>query len=359
MERGHQRDSIHFVGAARGNEARLVPAAGFEITLLPGRGLQRSLGLVANARSALGLVKAAGSALMLLRRLRPLVVVSVGGYAAAAATSAAIVLGIPVIVADSNAVAGRANKLFGRWAAASATAFEDVDLPRAVVTGSPVRDAIYEVSRSQEARAEARKAMGLPEDRVIIGVIGGSLGARRINTAVAGLVRAWSKRSDVAIRHAVGSRDWDTYCADLPHPQEGGLLYQPVEYEDHMELLYSAADLMVTRAGGSTCAELGVVGVGAVMVPLPGAPGDHQTANGTQMAKSGAVELIPDPSCTADHLAAVLGDLVMDPDRLEAMAAAAARAGRRDAASAVAALAERHALPERHAKRTRGEGDRS
>jgi len=214
------------------------------------------------------------------------------------------------------------------------------------VTGNPVRPEILAVDRSDAGRAAGRAALGLPDGRVVIGVTGGSLGARRVNEAVRGLASLWAARSDVAIHHAVGRRDWSTFSADLPAPPAdpaAALHYRAVAYEDRMELVLAAADLFVGRSGGSTAAELTAVGLPGVLVPLPGAPGDHQTANARGLERLGAVVVVPDPTCTTEHLAEVLGVLVDDAGRRAAMATASAAVGRRDAADAVAALVEAHA----------------
>ncbi|MGH9178876.1 MAG: UDP-N-acetylglucosamine--N-acetylmuramyl-(pentapeptide) pyrophosphoryl-undecaprenol N-acetylglucosamine transferase, partial [Acidimicrobiales bacterium] len=184
---------------------------------------------------------------------------------------------------------------------------------------------------------------GLPPAGVVIGAAGGSLGSRRINEAVLGLVARWAGRPGVAVRHAVGSRDWAEVSGRLPPPEPGGLVYQPVEYEGRMPLLLAAADVMVGRAGGTTVAELVTVGLPAVLVPLPIAPGDHQTANGMALARAGAALVVADAELSADRLAIELEPLLADPDRLGAMGTAARTLARPDAAQRVAALVEEHA----------------
>lgn len=342
VDRGHDPGTIHFVGSERGQEARLVPAAGLAVTLLPGRGIARRLTLD-NVGAVAGLVRGATGAVRLLSRLRPSVVLSVGGYASVPCSVAAAVLRIPLVLHEQNAVPGLANRLAGRFAVASAVSFPGTALPRAVVTGNPVRAEVLAIDPSPPRRAGARRALGLPADAVVVGVSGGSLGARRVNEAVLGLVEAWSDRSGIAVRHAVGSRDWGSVSGRLPRPPAGGLVYQAVEYEERMPDLLAAADVFVCRAGGSTVAELTAVGVPAVLVPLPIAPNDHQTANARAMVDAGAAVLVPDGELTAGRLAAELGPLVADPARLAAMAAAAAGLGHPDAARRVADLVERHA----------------
>lgn len=345
VEGGRPAASIHFVGSRRGPEARLVPAAGFEITLLPGRGIARKL-TPANVGAVLGLAWAVARAVALLARKRPAVVLTVGGYASVPCAVAAVVLRVPVVVHEQNARPGLANRMVARFARASAVSFEGTALPRTVVTGNPVSPEVLAVDRSPAARAAARRQLGLPPDAtVVVAVFGGSLGARRINQAAFGLVRAWEGRSGIAVRHAVGSRDWAATKFELPRPPDGGLVYQAVEYEDRMPLLLSAADVVVCRAGGSTVAELSAVGVPAILVPLPIAPDDHQTANARPLVDRGGAVLVPDRDFTAERLAVELDRLLGDPGRLGAMGRAAREGARRDAARRLAELVERHARP--------------
>ncbi|MGI8686518.1 MAG: undecaprenyldiphospho-muramoylpentapeptide beta-N-acetylglucosaminyltransferase [Acidimicrobiales bacterium] len=342
VARGRPPAAMHFVGSSRGQEARLVPEAGFAVTLLPGRGIARRP-TPDNVGAVIGLVRAVGKAFVLTARARPAVVVSVGGYASVPCAAAAVTLRVPLVLHEQNAVPGLANRLAGRFARACAVSFEGTPLPRAVVTGNPVRPEVLAVDRTPAGRTRARAALGLPAEAVVVGVFGGSLGARRINDATFGLVEAWATRSGVAVRHAVGARDWATVSTRLPAVPDGGLVYDPVEYEQQMPLLYAAADVVLSRAGGSTVAELAAAGVPAVLVPLPGAPNDHQTANAMALVRAGAAVLVPDAELTPERLAAELDPLLADPDRLAAMADAGRRIARPDAADRVADLVERHA----------------
>ena len=342
VERGHAAGAIRFLGSSRGLEARLVAEAGFAVTLLPGRGLARRLTL-ANVGAVLGLSWAVVKATSLLARWRPAVVLAVGGYAAVPGVAAAVALRVPLVLHDQNAVPGLANRLAGRFARASAVSFPGTPLPRAVVTGNPVRPEVLTADRTPSGRARAREALGLPEEGLVLAVFGGSLGSRRINEAVFALVRAWPHRLGLAVYHVVGTRDWAAVRDRLPVPAEGGLVYRAVEYEERMPLLLSAADLALCRAGGTSVAELAAVGLPALLVPLPNAPGDHQTANAAALVRAGAAVLVPDAELTPDRLAAELDPLVEDPGRVEAMGKAALGTARPDAASRVAALLEHHA----------------
>jgi undecaprenyldiphospho-muramoylpentapeptide beta-N-acetylglucosaminyltransferase len=339
VDRGHPADSIRFIGARHGIEGRLVPAAGFSVTLLPGRGVERRL-TVRNLGAGAGLAAAAVRGVALVARRRPAVIVSVGGYASLPGVLAAAVLRIPLVVVEQNAAPGAANRVAARVARAAAVAFAGTHLPRAVVTGNPVRHEVLDVDRSPAGRAEARRQLGLPPDALVIVAFGGSLGARTINQAVLALAQEWRDRGDIAIYHVVGARDWEAMTAGAPEPPGGGLWYRQIRYEDHIEVAYAAADIALCRAGATTVSELAAVGLPAILVPLPGAPNDHQTANARALVEAGGAVLVPDGEASADRLAAELGRLG-DPATLGAMGQAATSVAHRGAAAEVAALVEK------------------
>jgi UDP-N-acetylglucosamine--N-acetylmuramyl-(pentapeptide) pyrophosphoryl-undecaprenol N-acetylglucosamine transferase len=331
LDRGVGSDEIHFVGAEAKIEAELVPAAGFGITLLPGRGLQRRLTLE-NVSAAVGLLRAFVRALRLIRQRRPDVVLALGGFASAACSMAAVLLRVPLVVAEQNARAGAANRVVGRFARACAVPFPETDLPGAVVTGNPVRPEILEVGRRRDVEA-ARRELGIHADRTVVVVFAGSLGSRRINEATYAAVTELADRSDLSIFHVVGARDWE----DREVPVTQGLQYQQLRYADRMDLVLSAADLAVCRSGGTTVAELAVVGVPSLLVPLPIATRDHQTANAAALLRAGAAVLVPDAELDSRRLLAEIRGL-MTGDRLARMAESARSVGRPDAAEAVAEL---------------------
>ena len=188
---------------------------GFPVTLLPGRGIVRSLAprdLVENVGSVAELLVAAVRAVTVVGRARPRVVVAVGGYASLAGRSARVVRRVPLVLVNVDAVPGAANRLLGRFAAASAVGWEGTPLPRAVVTGTPVRPEIGAVDRSPGHAQPARAELGLPGDRQVVAVFGGSLGARRINEAVDGLAERWAGRATWRSTTSSGRRDWGRYA---------------------------------------------------------------------------------------------------------------------------------------------------
>ena len=352
VDRGHAPETIHLYGSRRGQEATTWPALEFPYTLLPGRGIRRSLrpsAWLANVGAVLGLLWACARAVSAFLVRRPRAVVVVGGYASFPAGLAAVVTRVPLVSVTTDAVPGAVNDLLGRFAAANAVAFAGTDLPRAHVTGTPVRPELAALDRSPEARARSRAELGLPSDRQTVAAVGGSLGARRVNQAVAELARLWSGCEDRSLYHVTGRRDYEAFA---PAPDGGaraegvtrpGLAYRVVAFEDRMPELYRAADVCVTRAGAMTVAELLVAGVPAILVPLPGAPRDHQTKNARALVDVGAAVHVPDAECDGQRLARELEALLSDPVRLATMREAARGHARPDAAARVAALVDDHA----------------
>jgi UDP-N-acetylglucosamine--N-acetylmuramyl-(pentapeptide) pyrophosphoryl-undecaprenol N-acetylglucosamine transferase len=327
--------TVHYVGAERGLEARLLPPTDIPVTLLPGRGIARRL-TAANVGAVIGILRAVAQAIGLVRRLRPRVVVGVGGYASFPCTLAAVLWRIPIVVAEQNTVPGAANRVAARFAKAAAVSFAGTPLPRAVVTGNPVRPEILRIDRTGN-RAAAKEALGVGEGRALVLVAGGSLGALSINTAVLELAERWRDRTDVAVRHVVGDRDWDQ-IGGRSHPG-----YEQVRYEDDMPRALAAADVGVFRSGSSMCFEIAAVGLPSILVPSPFVVGDHQTGNARALAGAGAAVIVPDAELTAERLDRELSALLGDPARRAAMAEAARRFARPDAAEAVAELALQHA----------------
>lgn len=344
VSRGCPPSAVHFVGARRGLEARTRALEGFPATFLPGRGLRRSLSAdawAANLGALAGTALAVGEALALFARWRPAVVMALGGYASLPCVLAAVLWRCPLVVVNVDAVTGAVNRLAARLARATAVGAPGVAVPRAVHTGVPVRSSMADLDRSPEGRRRARLRLDLPERGRVVVVSGGSLGARRINQATLELAAAWSDRADVALRHVVGRRDWPWVSAARPAP--GAMCYQQVEYEEDMASLYAAADVAVQRAGANTVAELALAGVPSLLVPLPGAPGDHQGANARTVAGAGGAVVVNDDELDGGRLASELEALLGAPARLEEMGRAAKGLGRPGATSEVADLVQRHA----------------
>ena len=334
--RGVAPTDLRFVGSRRGQEAALLGTGPVALTLLPGRGLRRSMApgaLVANFGAVLGLVSAVLLTLAKVRRWRPSVVVSVGGYASFAASLAAYVWRRPLVLVELDAAPGAAHRVFTAYAAKRCTAFATAE-PRTVFTGAPLREALVGLDRSSEARHAACTAMTPPLDpsRVIVVVMTGSLGATRVNRATSELAAQWSDRRDVAIMHVSGRRDFVSVKSNVPELR--GLDYRVVEFGDMVQL-WQLCDVAVCRSGALTVAELCALGIPSVLVPLPGAPGDHQTKNAQVLVEHGAALVVADANCDASTLAALVDEVTPLATR-QRMSSAAKSLGRTDAASRIA-----------------------
>lgn len=336
VARGHERDTIRFVGARRGLESRVIPEAGYQIDLLPGRGFRRRLA-AANVGAAWDTLRALAQARRLVAGAHPKVVVGVGGYASVPSLVAARMHRIPMVVHEQNAAPGLANRLAVRIGARAAVSLPGTPLSGAVFTGNPVRAEVAAVRRAPDPA------------RPVVTVFGGSLGAGTINDAALGLYERWRDRTDVSVHHVSGPRNHEACAARLNalrRPSDR-LDYVLVGYEDDMANLYARTSVAVCRAGAITVAELAAAGVPAVLVPLAGAPGDHQTRNAEALVEAGAAVVVPDAEVDAARVDAELAGLLGDPARLEAMAAAARTLGRPDAAARLADLVEEAARDRR------------
>ncbi len=336
VDDGYETKQISFVGSRRGMEGELVRNAGYKIILLGGRGIVRRLSF-ANLPAIAGIFSAVFRSLAHLVRRRPRVVVSVGGYASVPCVIAAAILRIPVVVVNVDAVPGLANRLSARFAKLSAVAFENTPLRRAVVTGAPVRPEIERVSRSVEGRLAARARLGVPAAVSLVVVTGGSLGARRLNEATVDMALHFADREDLFIYHLVGERNLKDVSERVASGAVGSN-YRFVAFSDEMPALLSAADLVVCRAGAMTVAELTVTGTPSILIPLPGAPNDHQTKNAQELVHVGAAVMMKDAVVDGETLGVMVLDLLADYDQLATMGSAARHLGKSDSARVIAGL---------------------
>ncbi|MHB1498724.1 MAG: UDP-N-acetylglucosamine--N-acetylmuramyl-(pentapeptide) pyrophosphoryl-undecaprenol N-acetylglucosamine transferase [Acidimicrobiales bacterium] len=364
--RGHDPASIRFVGSKRGLEAKTRATGEFPTTLLPGRGWQRGRQVrqgLANAGALADAGAAVAITMALFSRWRPAVVVSFGGYASFPCVVAAAIWGVPVVVVNLDSVPGLVNRLASKIAVASAEGVPRHSPPGpphwrrrtalSVFTGVPVRPEMACIDRSPEGRRRARERLGVPSGATVVAVCGGSLGALRINEATAQLAGLWGERDGTVLRHVVGRRDWERFAKQSPQSSTPisqnpisqnpisravGLVYQVVEYEEDMASLYAAADIAVQRAGASSVAELALAGLPSILVPLPGAPGDHQGANARAMARAGGAVVVEDGRLDGARLASELDDLLSRPEHLARMGEAARSLARPSATSDLADL---------------------
>jgi UDP-N-acetylglucosamine--N-acetylmuramyl-(pentapeptide) pyrophosphoryl-undecaprenol N-acetylglucosamine transferase len=259
------------------------------------------------------------------------VVVGFGGYVSVPAYLAAHRRGTPIVVHEANAKPGLANRLGARWAVTVAAAVDGA-FPAAQVVGIPLRQRISGLDRGAE-RASARAALGLRDGPVLL-VTGGSQGARRINSAVTAAAPALAD-GGVQVLHVTGPKQLDQVRADLgaePPPS-----HHVLGYVDDMATAYAASDLVLSRAGAMTCAELAAVGLPAVYVPLPIGNGE-QALNARPTVDAGGGLLVPDAEVTEGFVLGTVLPLLLDAARLRQMSAAAAARGERHADDALADL---------------------
>lgn len=327
VESGIDVSELRYVGARRGVETRLVEeATGVACEFLSITGLKRSLSprdLATNALLPFRLLVATARAVVLLRRWRPRVVVSVGGYASEPAARAAVLTRVPLICVSYDRTPGLATRRQARRARACATAFADSALPRAVHTGAPVRARLRRLDVAAE-RDVARRSFGVSGASTVVAVVGGSLGSGALNEAVPVLLGALAgvdSGGGSAVIHVTGPRFADTARPAVPT----GVTYVRLPYCDDMAALYSASDVLVCRAGASTVAEVATVGLASVIVPWSGAADDHQRRNAQWLSDPGAAVSVPDGA--VDALVREVTALVATPGRRREMAEAARAMG--------------------------------
>ena len=329
--------SARFIGSRDGQEARLVPEAGFRFDAVSAPALRRSL-TVTNLRVPLAL--AAG-----VRACRPLVrdadvVVGMGGFVSLPAGLAAGREHRPLVIHEQNAVLGLANRILARRAAVVAASFDGMTSRggSVVLTGNPVRDAIRAIARDREAlRREAVTLFGLEAGRPTVVAFGGSLGAARINDAVTGAAHAWVDAEGAQVLLVAGRSHAEALASRVASHR---IPLRVLDFVDRMDLLYAVADVVICRSGATTCAEVAVAGVPAILVPYPHATADHQRVNARSLATAGGAVVVDDAALTSDLLGSEVSALLRDGVRREAMARAAASVGRPDAAARLADLLE-------------------
>jgi UDP-N-acetylglucosamine--N-acetylmuramyl-(pentapeptide) pyrophosphoryl-undecaprenol N-acetylglucosamine transferase len=334
---GTPTNELRFVGSRRGLEAELLADSSIDLVLLSGRGIQRSMTLRTtwtNLRAVLGLAGATLRATWMLSRERAACVVSVGGYASLAMDAAAVMTRTPLVLIDLDAVPSATHALFRRFARRRCVAFDDGD-PHAVVTGAPIRREIRDVTR--RANESGVDDANSPSRRFTVVVMTGSLGARSVNLAVSDLAQRWRERGDLRIIHVSGQRDYSEMSQRNSLRDADALIYELVPFAQ-MAALYAVADLAVCRAGATTVAELTYLGVPSILVPLPGAPNDHQTCNAEGMVKWGGAVLLRDDQLSSQSLGDEIESLMSDPQRLVSMSQSATTQRHRDASAEIATV---------------------
>ncbi|MEX0637644.1 MAG: undecaprenyldiphospho-muramoylpentapeptide beta-N-acetylglucosaminyltransferase [Burkholderiales bacterium] len=312
---------VVWMGAKSGMEARLVPARGYRMAYVRAAAL-RGKGMFAVLLLPVNLLIGFGQAARAIFRLRPDVVLGMGGYVAFPGGMMASLLARPLAVHEQNAIAGLTNRVLARLADKAMTAFPQA-LPGAEWTGNPVRREIAAIAPPEERFAGRGGPLRLL-------VVGGSLGALALNECVPQALALLEPRPVVV--HQSGEKHLEALRANY---RAAGVEGELVPFIDDMARRYAEADLVLCRAGAITVAELSAGGVASVLVPFPHAVDDHQSANARFLSERGAAQLLPQAELAPEKLAATLRAL--DRPRLLEMARRARGLGKPDAARLVAA----------------------
>lgn len=339
IEARHPEASLTFFCGDKPFESRLYRAAGHQPIVIESRPLVKGAPIRA-AKNSLALVRSVIAARRTLRDLKADVVVGMGGYVAAPVMLAARTLGIPTYLHEQNAVPGRANRMLS-WVASRTSAAD----PRALETlRGQGRKFVPNPLPRRILRGDAAvgfKRYGLDPERPVVLVLGGSQGASALNNMV------FEAGTDLAAKfgeHApqflwlTGDREHDSWkerAADADTP--AGVFY-PLPFVEGIEHAYATADLVVSRAGAGTIAELLATGQPSILVPYPHAVGDHQAKNALRVARGGAAIVVSESELTGESLSQMIGELLVSPSKMRRMSAAAVSLARPDAADIMAEL---------------------
>ncbi len=331
--------NVTFTGTPAGQEATVVPAAGFAFEPVEAAPFVRAVS-ARNLTAPFVVGRAIGRAGRIVEAAD--VVVGMGGYVSVPVGIAALRARRPLVLHEQNAIPGLANRLFARPARAVAVAFAEAALhlprrARTVVTGNPVRADILAVRTDRDRLAkEAAEELGLDADRRTVVVFGGSQGARRIDRAATEAVRELRDRDDLQLLILSGRAHLELVRDAVPPGIALGVRVLP--FLERMELAYAVADLVVCRAGASSVAEIAVCGLPSVLVPYPYATGHHQDANARALVRAGGAIAAADEAFTGAILAARIRGLMGDQRRLHEMGERASAWSRPDAARALAGV---------------------
>jgi UDP-N-acetylglucosamine--N-acetylmuramyl-(pentapeptide) pyrophosphoryl-undecaprenol N-acetylglucosamine transferase len=316
---------VVFIGAQRGLETRVIPALGYELVTLPVRGVV-GLGFVTGILRSMNLVAASVRALYILGRVKPDLVIGVGGYASVPAVLASAVRGLPRSILEQNVSPGRANRVLARFVHRIYQGFashsEVFPVEKTVVTGNPIRPEVLPA-----------EGMSRPPGRRTLLVLGGSQGALQINNLVLDIVpRLKELFPDLNVIHQTGHAHEETVRSGY---RETGVDVEVVPFITGMADAYSRADICLSRAGAMAVSELTASGLPAVLIPYPDAAGGHQGHNARWMEERGAAVVMEPDEVTPDLLFERLKELLGTPGTLAEMAEASARAGVRNAAERI------------------------
>ncbi len=324
----HADSEILFVGTKDHMEWKAVPKAGYKIKSVWISGFHRRLTLK-NMLFPLKLVTSIVQSLGIVSSFKPQVMVSCGGYAAGPVGWVAGKRGVKVVIQEQNSFPGVTNRMLAKFASKIFTAFKEAAkyLPsdKIVESGNPTRNTLDKVEKSV-----GLNSFDFDDSKPVLMVLGGSGGAKTINDAVKENLK---KLSDLQVIWQCGSRYIDALMEEVDLKENNNV--RLTAFIDNMPEAYAAADLIVSRAGASSCSEFMMTGKPSVLIPSPNVAGDHQTQNAQSMVDAGASELLKDADAV-NALPELVHSLIRDQEKLKEMNKAALRLAKPDAAKMIA-----------------------
>ena len=299
---------ILFVGAEGKMEMEKVPAAGYKIVGLPVAGFQRTLS-VKTFTFFFKLYKSMRRAKQVLKDFKPDALVGVGGYASGPMLKVAQKKGIPTLIQEQNSFAGVTNRLLAKKAKAICVAYEGMEkyfpASKIMMTGNPVRQDLVNLDGK---KAEAYSYFNISQEQKVILVLGGSQGAKTINKSLMGYMKEIGEQQDVILIWQTGKY----YHSDIKQELEGydAKNVRLYDFISRMDLAFSIADLIVSRAGAGTISELCLVGKPVILIPSPNVSEDHQTKNAQALVKKNAALMIDDLSAPKELMIMVFELLI-------------------------------------------------
>lgn len=336
LRRGAE-SKVLFVGTAHGLETKIVPENGFELSLINSAGL-KNVGLSGKIKGLFILPKSFIEARRIIKDFQPDVVVGAGGYVTGAVLLTASLMRVPTLVMDSNALPGFTNRRLAPFITKAALMFEEATKffgEKAIVTGNPVRSEFFDIP------PKARD-----NNKFSVLIFGGSQGARAINTAMIDALESLQALEDkLFITHQTGELDFEKVRKG--YAENNWENADVRKYISDMVSEFAATDLIISRAGATTCAEVAAAGKAAIMIPLPTAADDHQRKNAEALQAAGAARMILQIDLSGTSLAKEIVDLINAPEKISAMERAAKKLAKRDAAEATVNLIEELAARKR------------
>ena len=316
--------AVEWLGSKSGMEEKLVPEHDIVMHSLSIKGV-RGKGFVGLLAAPFRVLHAIGQAIAVLQKVKPDVVLGMGGFVAGPGGVAARILGIPLVIHEQNAIAGTTNKLLAKIASLKLQAFEGA-LSKGITIGNPIRGDILK----QQVRV-SRNGVARP---LRLLVVGGSLGAKAINDVVPQVLKAWSFSPRLDVWHQTGLKNFDDVSTLY---KEAQVEARVDAYLENMDQAYYWADIVLCRAGAMTVSELAIAGLPSILVPYPYAIDDHQTENARYLEKIGGAYLLPQPQLTCDKILSLLSEFVESEEVLLKMGAQAKTAAYPDATKDVVA----------------------